>query len=334
MGIFKRLKKNNDKVVDLIKESRDSSVNKYDKALKTSRDSFIKKIKVLATKHRKIDEEYFNELEELLIMSDVGIKYTSILIPKLKNEIRINKITDVNEINQLIFEFLFKNYLDDKNEISRLDLVDGELNIILVIGVNGVGKTTSIGKLTNKLTKEGKKVSLAAGDTFRAGAVSQLKVWSERTNVNITVPKKEGQDPSSVAYEAIQEAKKNNDDVLIIDTAGRLQNKTHLMNELEKLNRVITKESGKPPVEVLLVLDATSGQNGVNQALSFNEVTKLTGIILTKMDSSSKGGIILYIKDAFSIPVKFIGLGEKLDDFEEFDIEKYLYGLTKELFNE
>ena len=335
MGLFSKLRKQkqNDIVLDAAKKARISSTDKYNDGLKTSRDSFSKKFLNLATKYRKIDEDYFKELEELLITSDVGVQYTMDILPKIKDAAKRKNIQDAKKMNELIFEFLFEKYLDDKKPLD-IQLADGELNIILVTGVNGVGKTTTIGKLANILLKQGKTVNLAAADTFRAGAVAQLKMWAEKNNCAITVPEKEGQDPASVAFKAIHNAKDMNADVLIIDTAGRLQNKENLMKELAKILKIIERESGKPPLESLLVLDATTGQNGVDQAAVFNDMLNLTGIILTKMDSSAKGGIILNIKENFSIPVKFIGLGEGIDDLEKFDLEKYLYGLTKELFDE
>ncbi len=329
MALFKR-NKNKDQVLDTVKEKRKSSSEKYNKGLKKSREGFTKKIKKLATRHRKIDEQYFSELEELLIMADVGVSYVTQLIPLLKSEVKIKNISEPNDMNELIFDFLFKKYLDESEETTKLNLKEDQLNIILVMGVNGVGKTTTIGKLAKMLIDQGKKVSLAAGDTFRAGAVAQLQVWAERNNCEITVPIKDGADPSSVAFAAIAKAKEDGTDVLIIDTAGRLQNKENLMNELAKLNKIIERESGNPAIETLLVLDATTGQNGVHQAAGFNDVTSLTGIILTKMDSSAKGGIVLSIKDSFEIPVKFIGLGEGIDDLEEFDPETYLRALIME----
>ncbi len=349
MGIFKNLKskfkKNeskNDEVVKQIKQVKEEEiVKKYEKGLKKSSESFTKKLKKLATKNRKIDEEYFNELEEILIYADLGAIYTLEIIEKLKEEARINNTKNASELNELIIEYFLQRYQKKSKkkketlvDESELNIKKGELNIIIVIGVNGVGKTTSIGKLVKRLKDEDWKVSIAAADTFRAGAVKQLEEWANRTKTSITIPLKDGEDPSSVVYRSIQTAKEDGTEVLIIDTAGRLQNKENLMNQLEKMHKIIERESGKKAVENLLVLDATTGQNGVFQASSFNEVTKLTGIILTKMDSSSKGGIILSIKDSFDIPVKFIGLGEGLDDLEKFDIEKYLYGLTKELIEE
>lgn len=329
MALFKK-KKQKDIVIDAVKESRLTKHEKYQKGLKSSRDSFAKKILKLATKHRKVNEDYFAELEEILIMSDIGVQFTMDLISKMKDESKIKNITEVSQINDLIINFLVKQYTSGIDGVNKLNIVDGELNIILVMGVNGVGKTTTIGKLTHRLISEGKKVALAAGDTFRAGAVAQLQVWAERTGTEITVPSKDGQDPASIVFESIQKAKESNPDILIIDTAGRLQNKEHLMKELEKMNKIIERESGKRAAETLLVLDATTGQNGISQASSFNEVADLTGIVLTKMDSSAKGGIILPIKSAFDIPVKFIGLGEGLEDLEEFDINEFVSGLIGE----
>ncbi len=300
---------------------------KYKKGLKLAKESFTKKIKKLATRHRQVDEEYFKDLEETLIMADVGIQFTIELIKQLKSEVKIKGLKEPELMNDLIFDFLFKNYTNGNENLNKLNITKGELNVILVTGVNGVGKTTTIGKLAKKLVDEGYDVALAAGDTFRAGAVAQLGVWAERVGVEITQPEKDGQDPASVVFAAIASSKETNKDVLIVDTAGRLQNKDNLMKELEKIHKIIERESGKPATEVLLVLDATTGQNGVVQASGFNEVTSLTGIVLTKMDSSSKGGIILSIKDNFDIPVKFIGLGESLDDLESFDVEEYLKGL-------
>ncbi len=329
MALFKK-KKQEDIVKETIKEVKLSKSEKYDKGLKATRESFFKKIKKLATKHRKVDEEYFAELEELFIMADIGVQFTMDLLEKLKAEAKLIKDATPEDINKIIVEYLTKQYTKGMENIQRLNLKDGELNIILVIGVNGVGKTTTIGKLTKRLMDEGKTVALAAADTFRAGAVAQLKVWAERANCEITTPVKDGQDPSSVVFEAIAKAKESKPDVLIIDTAGRLQNKENLMNELSKMNKIIEREAGIPAVETLLVLDATTGQNGVSQASAFNDIASLTGIVLTKMDSSAKGGIILPIKSAFNIPVKFIGLGESIDDLEEFDVNEFLRGMIGE----
>lgn len=326
MALFKK-KQQKDIVKEAIKETKLTKSEKYNKGLKTSREGFTKKFLKLATKHRQVNEEYFQDLEEIFVMADIGIQFTMDLIKKLKEESKVKNITEVEDINKLIVEYLTKQYTSGMEGIHKLNLVDGELNVILVMGVNGVGKTTTIGKLTKRLLDEGKTVALAAGDTFRAGAVAQLQVWADRNNCEITTPAKDGQDPASIVFEAVAKAKESKPDVLIIDTAGRLQNKDHLMKELEKMNKIIERESGKPAAETLLVLDATTGQNGVSQASSFNDVATLTGIVLTKMDSSAKGGIILPIKNAFDIPVKFIGLGEGIEDLEEFDVKEFLHGL-------
>ncbi len=338
MGIFSKLfkrKKKKDEVLDAVKESRSlSTSDKYDKGMKKSRTSFTKKVKAFFSRKRPVNDEYFNDLEETLIMSDVGAEFTSKLIDELKKEARINKITDFDQMNELVIEYLFKDYLSGDKEVKKLEIKEGELNIILVIGVNGVGKTTTIGKLTKRLIDQGYKTHMVAADTFRAGAVQQLEEWARRVNTTITTPEKEGQDPGSVVYKGLEKAKEDSANVVIIDTAGRLQNKKNLMIELEKIYSIIEKVAGKPADETLLVLDATTGQNGVSQAEAFNDVAKLTGIVLTKMDSSSKGGIILSIRRAFNIPVKFIGLGESLDDLQEFDIRSYMEALTSDLVKE
>ncbi len=330
MALFKKKNKQQDIVKEAIKENKLSKSEKYSKGLKNSREGFIKKFKKLATKHRKVNDEYFQDLEEVFIMADIGVQFTMDLINKLKEESKIKNIQDTEEINKLIVEYLTKQYTMGMEGIHELNLKDGQLNIILVMGVNGVGKTTTIGKLTNRLMEEGKTVSLAAADTFRAGAVAQLQIWADRAGCEISIPEKDGQDPASVVFQAIAKAKESKPDVLIIDTAGRLQNKENLMRELKKMNNIIERESGNPAVETLLVLDATTGQNGVSQAGSFNEVASLTGIILTKMDSTAKGGIILPIKNTFNIPVKYIGLGESIYDLEVFDIEEFLKALIGE----
>ncbi len=338
MGFFKKVKnkvfqkKKTDEVITKIKERKEiSTLSKYEKGLEKSRNSFARKIKVLASKHKTIDENYFSDLEETLIIADVSVSYVTSLIKFLKEEVKIKKLNNPTQISELIFEKLFSIYLKkdaDKNE--KLTFDKNSLNVILVVGVNGSGKTTSVAKLAQYFMDDGYKVAMAAADTFRAGAVEQLSRWAEKINCEITKPKREGQDPASVIYTAIQNAKECKVNLLIADTAGRLQTKVNLMNELSKINNIISKDNEISNKKVFLVLDATTGQNGVNQAVAFNDATKLDGIILTKMDSSSKGGIILSIKESFDIPVKFIGLGEKLEDLEEFDLNKYLYSLMRD----
>jgi fused signal recognition particle receptor len=230
----------------------------------------------------------------------------------------------------MIIDRMFEIYLNGEVVNANLNLNKNGLSVILFVGVNGVGKTTSIAKIANQYKKEGKKVLLAAGDTFRAGAIAQLDVWAKRVGVDI-VQKEDGADPSSVMFDACKKAKEEGYDLLLCDTAGRLQNKVNLMNELAKMKRVIVKELNEEPCETLLVIDATTGQNGISQAKSFKEITDITGIVLTKLDGTAKGGIVLAIKEDVNIPVKFIGLGEKPEDLEYFDIEKYIYGLFKEM---
>jgi fused signal recognition particle receptor len=266
-------------------------------------------------------------------MADIGVETTLDFIEELKADERVKDVKDVSELQPIIVDKMFELYL--QQEIVRVDLnvqKDG-LSVFLFVGVNGSGKTTSIAKVAYKLKQEKKKVLLAAGDTFRAGAVDQLAIWAERVGVDI-VTKPAGSDPSSVIFDALQKAKKEKYDVLLCDTAGRLQNKTNLMKELEKMHRVIEREVPGAPHETLLVIDATTGQNGLSQAEAFMEVAKITGIILTKLDGTSKGGIVLAIRDKYHIPIKMVGLGEKLDDLEPFDLEEYIAGLFVELEDE
>ena len=248
------------------------------------------------------------------------------LIDLLKEEVQRKNIKDTTGMQSLISEKLVEIYNSGEEVSNELNIEEGRLNVILMVGVNGVGKTTTIGKMAARLQKEGKTVMLAAGDTFRAGAIEQLVVWGERTGVEV-VRQAEGSDPAAVIFDAVKAAKKRNIDVLICDTAGRLQNKVNLMNELEKMHRIIGREIEGAPHEVLLALDATTGQNALIQAQTFKEATDVTGIVLTKLDGTAKGGIVLAIRNKLDIPVKFVGLGEGIDDLQPFDPEKYVYGL-------
>lgn len=312
----------------LIKEKK---INKYVAGLSKSGTNLTKKIRELQSNHNQIDEEFFEKLEEILIMSDISVSQVYLILEEIKKEVKAENITDKNLINEIIADKMFVIYANQSTVNTKLNLDHPGLNVLLMVGVNGSGKTTSIAKIANKLVLEGKKVLLAAADTFRAGAVEQLKIWAQRLNVDIVLPDKEGADPASVVYKAFEKTKDNNYDVLIIDTAGRLQNKVNLMNELAKMNKIIQKFIPEAPHESLLVLDATTGQNGILQAEAFKEVTPISGIVLTKMDGTSNGGIILSIKDKLNIDVKLIGLGEKMDDLQEFDLDAYIYGLTKGL---
>ena len=307
---------------------------KYVAGLDRSNSTFSDRINELAARFREINDEYFEELENFLIMSDVGVSMVMKIVEEIKNEVRLQNITDPKEINEIIVDKMFVIYANDSVMTTKINYAEEGLTVILMVGVNGAGKTTTIGKLANRIVNdEGKKVMVAAGDTFRAGAIDQLAVWAQRVGVDI-VKGKEGGDPSAVVFDALKQAKEKNVDVLICDTAGRLQNKVNLMNELEKMNRIIKREVPDAPHETLLVIDATTGQNGVSQAVEFSKITDVSGLVLTKMDGTAKGGIVLSIKDQLNIPVKFIGLGESVDDLQEFDLDQYIYGLCKNLVEE
>ena len=307
---------------------------KYVVGLDKSSETFSDRINELAARFREINDEYFEELENILIMADVGVSMVMKIVSEIKTEVRIRNITDPREINDIIVDKMFVIYANESVMSTKINYSAEGLTVILMVGVNGAGKTTTIGKLAHRIVHdEGKKVVVAAGDTFRAGAIDQLAVWAERVGVDI-VKGKEGGDPSAVVFDALNKAKETGADVLICDTAGRLQNKVNLMNELEKMNRIIKRVVPEGPHETLLVVDATTGQNGVSQAIEFSKITDITGIVLTKMDGTAKGGIVLSIKDQLNIPVKFIGLGEQVDDLQEFDLEQYIYGLCKGLVEE
>ncbi len=320
MGLLKFLKEKFNK-----NKSQESS--NYVKGMEKSRENFAAKLDSIAKKSKKINEEYFDELEEILIEADVGVALTMKVIEQVIKESKEKKISDADEINELVIDKLFEGYMNSGDKVcSDISFRNEGPTVLLVAGVNGVGKTTTIAKLAYRYISQGKKVMLCAADTFRAGAIEQLKVWADRLGCDIVTGKPES-DPASVAFDGAKKAKENGVDLLIVDTAGRLQNKVNLMNELSKMCRVISKEIPDAPHEVFLVIDATTGQNGVVQAKQFMDCIKLTGIVITKMDGTSKGGIILAIRDELGIPVRFIGLGEKMEDLKEFDLENYLIGL-------
>lgn len=326
MSFFKKLK-------EKITKQADSVTEKFKQGLSKARDSFAGRVNDLIARYRKVDEEFFEELEEILISADVGVNTVMELVDELKMEVKRRNIQDPKEMKAVISEKLVEIYRGDDDAKAELNIQENGLTVILFVGVNGVGKTTTIGKLAHKLKSEGKTVMLAAGDTFRAGAIEQLEVWGERVGAEV-IKQSAGSDPAAVIYDAIQAAKARNVDVLLCDTAGRLQNKVNLMKELEKVKRVIEREIPGAPHEVLLVLDATTGQNAMSQAKIFKEVTNVTGIVLTKLDGTAKGGIVLAIRNELHIPVKFVGLGEKMDDLQPFDPEQYVYGLFADLFDE
>lgn len=312
------------------KTSAWSITKKFKEGLAKTRNSFTSKVNDLVARYRKVDEDFFEELEDLLLQADVGFETVMELMDKLRFEVQRQNIKDTEGIQTIISEKLVEIYEAGEEKLTELNVQPkGELTVILFVGVNGVGKTTTIGKLAHRLKSEGKTVMLAAGDTFRAGAIDQLQVWGERVGCEV-IAQSEGSDPAAVMYDAIRAAKNRNADVLICDTAGRLQNKVNLMNELEKVHRVIAREIPNAPHEVLLALDATTGQNALVQAQMFKEATNVTGIVLTKLDGTAKGGIVLAIRNKLNIPVKFVGLGEKMDDLQPFDAERYVYGLFAE----
>ncbi len=307
-----------------------NNVKVYEKGLTKSRGGFVSKLANLTNKYSKVTDEYFDELEEILIMADIGVNTVMDLIDKLRGRVKKEGIVEPEELKEIIVDELFITYVDDEVLSSKINYSESSPTVLLFVGVNGVGKTTTIGKLAWNLKNEGKKVLLVGADTFRAGAVSQLKEWSEKVGVGF-YGKDEGADPASVVYDGLVMAKNDHYDVVLVDTAGRLQNKVNLMKELEKINKVIDSQIEGGARETLLVIDATTGQNGVSQAKAFKEITNLTGIVLTKLDGTAKGGIVLAIKATVGLPVKYIGLGEAKEDLVPFDIEKYIYGLFKDL---
>lgn len=292
---------------------------KLKQGLGKTKDTFNDKINNVFASFRKVDENLLEELEEVLIVSDIGVNTSMEIIARLRDKIKRENIQDEETVKKALKEIM--------TELLDVGTVELNLNtkpsVILVVGVNGVGKTTSIGKIANRLKQNGKKVVVAAADTFRAAAVEQLEIWANRAGVNI-VKKEEGADPASVVFEAIQVAKQNNADVLICDTAGRLHNKEYLMEELSKINKVIEKELAEASKETLLVIDGTTGQNAIAQVKAFSQTVELTGLILTKLDGTAKGGVVVGIVEQNKIPVKFIGVGEKIDDMEVFNPQEFL----------
>ena len=310
-----------------VQEAKD--IETYDKGLEKTRKEFVSKLSLLGIKYTKVSEDYYEELEELLINADVGVNTVMSFMDKLRDRVKDEHITDTEYLNEVIVDELFIIYVDNESLSDKINVAEEGPTVILMVGVNGVGKTTTIAKLAHKYITEGKKVMMIAGDTFRAGAVNQLNEWAERTGALFYG--KENTDPAGVVFDGLVKAKEENVDIVLIDTAGRLQNKVNLMKELEKVNKVIERHIPGAPHETLLVIDATTGQNGISQAKAFKEITNITGIVLTKLDGTAKGGIVLAIKDEVNIPVKFIGLGEAMTDLKTFDIENYIYGLFKDM---
>lgn len=322
---------NNTEIYEKAEDNIDDNQEKFSKGLEKSRSTFGEKLNHLFANFRSVDEEFFEKLEDTLIESDVGFEMAVNLTDQLRDEVKLQNAKSKTEVQNVIIQKMIEIYdANGNNETNEINFATSDPTVILFVGVNGVGKTTTIGKMASMYKKQNKKVLLAAADTFRAGAIQQLDEWANRAGVDI-VKKAPQSDPSSVVYEAIHKAKADNYDILFVDTAGRLQNKVNLMNELAKMKKVLTREISDAPHEVLLVLDATTGQNALNQAKLFKETTNVTGIVLTKLDGTAKGGIVLAIRNELHLPVKYVGLGEKVTDLRKFDANDFVYGLFKGL---
>lgn len=305
----------------------------YDKGLEKTRTTFGQRLNALLANFRHVDESFFDDLEETLIGADVGFDMAVKLSDELRDEVKLQNAKKSQDVQNVVVEKLVEIYEAAGNhETTAINMAETGPTVILFVGVNGVGKTTTIGKMANRYHQAGKKVLLAAADTFRAGATEQLDVWAKRADVDIVTGKPQS-DPAAVVFDAVQKAKQDDYDILFVDTAGRLQNKVNLMNELEKMERIITREIPSAPHEVLLVLDATTGQNALTQAKLFKESTAVTGIVLTKLDGTARGGIVLAIRNELHVPVKFIGLGEQISDLRPFDPNEFVYGLFKGLID-
>ena len=324
MGIFAKIKNVFNKKDDINKD-----LEKYEEGLSKTRREFVSELNGLSKRYKNVDAEYFEELENILIMADIGVNTVMKFVDKLKKRVKDEKINSPDDLKEIIVDELFIMYAEDGVFSSKINYSDSGPTVILFIGVNGVGKTTSIGKIANKMKNENKKVLLVDLETFRAGATEQIEEWGKRLDVPVVTTK--SKDPGAAIYDGVETSLKEGYDVVLVDTAGRLQNKVNLMNELAKINNVIKKLIPNAPHETMLVIDATTGQNGVSQAKEFSKVTDITGIVLTKLDGTAKGGIVLAIKEETNIPVKYVGLGEREDDLEPFDVEKYIYGLFKDL---
>ncbi|WP_145318990.1 signal recognition particle-docking protein FtsY [Paenibacillus xylanexedens] len=324
MSFFKKLR-------DSIASKTESVTKQFKDGLEKTRKGLVEKVSDLVIRRKKIDEEFYEELEEILIGADVGVNTVMNLIEDLRVEVKKRKIEDAAELQPVLSEKLTDLLRGEQNNELKMN-PDG-ITVILFVGVNGVGKTTTIGKLAHRFKQQGKKVIMAAGDTFRAGAIEQLEVWGQRACVDV-IKQQSGSDPAAVMYDAVQAAKQRGADVLLCDTAGRLQNKSNLMDELNKIYRVIQREIPDAPHEVLMVLDATTGQNALNQAKLFGEKSGVTGLVLTKLDGTAKGGIVVAIRQELDLPVKLVGLGEKIDDLQPFDSEQFVHALFAGLIQE
>ena len=328
--LLETVEENNSEVLEAERPQVEETVQeKYDRSLKKTRTGFGARLNAFFANFRSVDEEFFEELEELLIMSDVGVQVASNLTEELRYEVKLENAKKPDALRRVIIEKLVELYEKDGNYDERIHFQDG-LTVMLFVGVNGVGKTTSIGKLAHRYKQAGKKVMLVAADTFRAGAVAQLAEWGRRVDVPVvTGPEKA--DPASVVFDGMERAVAEGIDILMIDTAGRLQNKENLMAELEKIGRIIKRVVPEAPHETFLALDASTGQNALVQAKEFSKITPVTGIVLTKIDGTARGGVVLAIREELNIPVKLIGFGEKIDDIGEFNSENFMKGLLEGL---
>lgn len=328
--LLETVEENNSEVLEPETPQTEETVQeKYDRSLKKTRTGFGARLNAFFANFRSVDEEFFEELEELLIMSDVGVQVASNLTEELRYEAKLENAKKPDALRRVIIEKLVELYEKDGNYDERIHFQDG-LTVMLFVGVNGVGKTTSIGKLAHRYKQAGKKVMLVAADTFRAGAVAQLAEWGRRVDVPV-VTGAEKADPASVVFDGMERAVSEGIDILMIDTAGRLQNKDNLMAELEKIGRIIKRVVPEAPHETFLALDASTGQNALVQAKEFSKITPLTGIVLTKIDGTARGGVVLAIREELNIPVKLIGFGEKIDDIGEFNSENFMKGLLEGL---
>lgn len=324
MSFFRKLKES-------ISSKTEAVTTMFKDGLTKTRDAFVEAVEDLIIRRKKIDEEFYEELEEILIGADVGVNTVMKLMDELRAEVKKRKIEDASDLRPVLSEKLIG--LLDIEVDQTLQMAPSGLTVFLFVGVNGVGKTTTIGKLAHRYKSEGKKVLMAAGDTFRAGAIEQLEVWGQRVGVDV-IKHQSGSDPAAVVFDAIQAAKTRQADILLCDTAGRMQNKTNLMEELNKIFRVIRREVPDGPHEVLLVLDSTTGQNALQQAKLFGDKSGVTGLVLTKLDSTAKGGIVIAIRQEMNIPVKLVGLGEKMGDLQDFDSAQFVHALFAGLVTE
>lgn len=338
MGLFDRIRRaftGEDKVVKEIEQPVEDQIvfDTYDKGMEKTRKNFSERINDLFSSFREIDEEFYEDLEEAFISADVGFQMTMALTDAIRDEIEARNVYKANDVKQVMLEKMVQIYEKDGNESNEIRRNPDGPTVILFVGVNGVGKTTSVGKIGYQLKEEGHKVLLAAADTFRAGAIEQLNVWGERLGIPVVTGKAQS-DPASVVFDAVKKANEEHYDYLLVDTAGRLQTKANLMQELAKIKRIIERENPNGVQEVLLALDATTGQNALIQSKQFNEATEITGLVLTKLDGTAKGGVVLSIRYELDIPVKYIGLGEKETDLQKFDAEQYMYSLIKDVLEQ